>query len=65
MLLTAEAKLTAAWNTKCSRYDLCHVHSQSYWLRVKKPMILEMDNKGTIDLMNSWSLNGRTCHIDV
>ncbi len=28
-------------------------------------MILEMDNKGAVDLINSFSVGGRTHHIDV
>ena len=28
-------------------------------------MILEMDNKGAVDLANNWSVGGRTRHVDV
>jgi hypothetical protein len=31
-------------------------------LKVKKPMILEMDNKGAVDLSKNCSLLGRTRH---
>ena len=34
-------------------------------LKVKLPMLLEMDNKGAVDLANNWSMGGRTCHMDV
>ena len=34
-------------------------------LQVKKPMILWMDNKGSVDLFNGWSVNGRTRAIAV
>ena len=34
-------------------------------LQVELPMILEMDNKGTVDLANNWSVGGRTRHVDV
>ena len=34
-------------------------------LKVKLPMILEMDNKGAVDLANNWSVGGRTRHVDV
>ena len=34
-------------------------------LRVKKPMILEIDNKGVVGLANDWSVDGRICHIEV
>ncbi len=30
----------------------------SMGLKVKLPMILEMDNKGTVDLANNWSVGG-------
>jgi hypothetical protein len=29
-------------------------------LKVKKPMILEMDNKGAVDLSKNWSVSGLT-----
>ena len=28
-------------------------------------MVLEMDNKGAVDLANNWSMGGRTHHVDV
>ncbi len=28
-------------------------------------MVLQMKNKGAVDLINSFSIGGRTCHIDV
>ena len=28
-------------------------------------MILEIDNKGAVDIANGWSTNGRTRHVDV
>ena len=34
-------------------------------LQVNLPMILEMDNKGAVDLANNWSIGGRTRHVDV
>ena len=37
---------------------------ESMKLKVRKPMILESDNKGAIDLCNSWTVGGRTKHID-
>jgi hypothetical protein len=37
----------------------------SIGLKVKLPMILEMDNKGAVDLANNWSVGGRTRHVDV
>jgi len=31
---------------------------------VKLPMILEIDNKGTVNLINNWSVGGRTRHVE-
>jgi hypothetical protein len=33
-------------------------------LKVEFPMVLEMDTKGSVDLVNKFSVCGRTCHID-
>ena len=38
---------------------------ESMGLKVKLPMLLEMDNKGVVDLANNWSVGGRTRHVDV
>ncbi len=38
---------------------------ESLGLRVKLPMVLEMDNQGAVYLANYWSIGGRTRHIDV
>ena len=37
----------------------------SMGLTVELPMVLEMDNKGAVDLANNWSVGGRTRHVDV
>eukprot|EP01082_Thalassiosira_pseudonana_P003604 g3149.t1 g3149 contig12:1513564-1518213(-) len=34
-------------------------------LSVELPMVLEMDNSGAVDLANSYSVGGRTRHVDV
>jgi hypothetical protein len=34
-------------------------------LKVQLPMVLEIDNRGAVDLVNSFSVEGRTHHIDV
>jgi hypothetical protein len=34
-------------------------------LQVETPMVLQMDNKGAVELINSFSSGGRTRHIDV
>jgi hypothetical protein len=33
-------------------------------LKVKYPMVIQVDNEGTKDLMNNWSIGGRTRHIE-
>ncbi len=38
---------------------------ESLGLRVKLPMVLEIDNQGAVYLANNWSVGGRTRHIDV
>ena len=37
---------------------------ESVGLQVEKPMDLEQDNKGAIDLTNNWQAGGRTRHIE-
>jgi hypothetical protein len=37
---------------------------ESIGLKVKLPMLLEMDNKGAVDLANNWSIGGRTRHVE-
>jgi hypothetical protein len=38
---------------------------ESLGLRVRLPMVLEMNNQGAVYLANNWSAGGRTRHIDV
>ena len=38
---------------------------ESMGLKVKKPMILNVDNKGAKDLCDNWSVGGRTRHVEV
>jgi len=33
-------------------------------LQVKLPMMLEMDNKGAVELVNNYSVGGRTRHME-
>ena len=33
-------------------------------LQVKPPMLLDIDNRGTMDLVNNWSVGVRTRHIE-
>ena len=49
---------------ECAQDMLFVMHVlQSMGLEVEMPMILEVDNKGTVDLANNWSSAGRTRHI--
>jgi hypothetical protein len=47
--------------------DILFVYNilKSLGLKVQLPMVLEMDNKGAVNLANSWSVGGRTHHVDV
>lgn len=36
---------------------------ESLGLKVKVPMVPKVDNKGVVDLVNNWSVGGRTRHI--
>jgi hypothetical protein len=48
--------------------DMLFVYNilKSLGLKIQLPMVLEMDNKGAVDLANtnSWSVGGRTGHVD-
>ena len=63
-LSTTESELVAG--TQCAQ-DVLYVYKimTSIGLKVKLPMILEIDNRGTVDLANNWSIGGRTRHIEV
>ncbi len=63
-LLVTEAELYAT--TSCAQ-DMLFVYGvmRNMELKVNLPMILECDNKGTIDLSRNWSVGGRTRHVDV
>lgn len=62
-LSVTEAELIAL--TQCAQ-EMLHVMRllESMKLKVNKLMILESDNKGALDLCNSWTVGGRTKHID-
>jgi hypothetical protein len=63
-LSVTEAELAAA--TACSQDMLFAMRVlESIGLTVKKPMTLEVDNKGAKDLTHNWSVGGRTCHVNV
>ncbi len=63
-LSVMEAELYAA--ASCAQ-DMLFVWRmiQAMQLQVKLPMILQCNNKGTIDLSKNWSTGGRTRHVDV
>jgi hypothetical protein len=63
-LSVTEAELVSA--TTCAQSLLFHYRLLSdLGLRVKLPMILEMDNKGARDLICNWSAGGRLRHVDI
>ncbi len=63
-LSVTEAELVAA--TQCAQDMLFAMRVvESMGLKVKKPMILEIDNKGAVDLTHNWSVGGRTRHVEV
>jgi hypothetical protein len=47
--------------------DMIHVKQliKSMKLKVKLPMEIRVDNKGAKDLVNNWSIGGRTRHVGV
>jgi hypothetical protein len=63
-LSVMEAELVAA--TQCAHDMLFTMRAvESMGLKVKKPMIIEIDNKGAVDLTHNWSVSGRTRHVEV
>ena len=56
---------TAAGVTEAQDMVYSHNVLTSLGLKVKLPMVLEMDNKGAVDLANSLSVGGRTRHVEV
>jgi hypothetical protein len=63
-LSVTEAELVAA--TQCAQDMLFNMGIlESMGLKVKKPMILEIDNKGAVDLSHNWSAGGWTRHVEV
>ena len=63
-LSSAESELASA--TSCVQ-DMLYVMRviESIGLHVKKPMILKVDNRGAVGLANSWTVGGRTRHVEV
>jgi hypothetical protein len=63
-LLSCKAELNAA--VLCAQ-DMMYQKNmlESIRLKVELSMILEMDNKGAVNLVNSFSVGGRTQHINI
>ena len=63
-LSSAEAELVAG--TSCAQ-DMLYVKRtlESMGLAVTLPMMLYIDNKGTVDLANNWTVSGRTRHVEI
>ncbi len=49
----------------CARHAIHKNVLDLMGLKIKLPMILEMDNKGAVNLGNNWSVGGQTRHVDV
>jgi len=63
-LSATESELASA--THCAQDMLFVMRTlESMGLKVKKPMLLCVDNKGAKDLANNWSCGGRTRHVEV
>jgi hypothetical protein len=62
-LSVMEAELFAATN---NAQDMLYTKRiiESFGLSVQLPMILEVDNKGAVDLVNNYSVGGRTRHVE-
>jgi hypothetical protein len=63
-LSVTEAELFAA--TQCAQdmlFVMCILNSLG--LKVELPMILEIDNRGAVDITNNWAIGGRTRHVEV
>jgi hypothetical protein len=63
-LSVTEAELIAA--VECAQEMISHMGLlNELGLQVNLPMILRMDNQGSIDLITNWNCGGWTQHIDV
>ena len=63
-LLVSEAELVAV--TNCIQ-DMLYIRNvlELMGLKVKVPMKVDLDNKGAKDIINNWSVGGRTRHVGV
>lgn len=64
VLSVTEAELYSA--VQCAQ-DMLFVMSMMNNIRVKVklPMVLEVDNKGAVDLTNNWTVGRRARHVEV
>ena len=63
-LSVTESELTAG--ASCAQDMLFAMRVlESVGLKVQKPMILLIDNKGAVDYVNNWSTGGRMRHVSV
>jgi hypothetical protein len=64
VLLVTEAELFASTN---NAQDMLYTKRiiESLGLHVQFPMILEVDNKGAVDLVNNYNVGGRTRHVEM
>ncbi len=61
--MAATEELSTKSMTQLNHYNVLGVDENK--LQVETPMVLQMDNKGAVDLINSFSIGGCTHHIDV
>jgi hypothetical protein len=63
-LSVTESELVSG--TECAQHMMrAYRVITSVGLQVELPMILNIDNRGAVDLSNNWSVGGRTRHMDV
>jgi hypothetical protein len=62
-LSVKEAEIFAATNNE---QDMLYTKRiiESLGLYVQLPKILEVDNKGALDLVDNYRVGGRTCHVE-
>ena len=63
-LSITEVELTQATSTAQDMLYVMRV-MESMGLKVKKPMVLKVDNKGAKDIAHNWSVGGRLRHVQV
>ena len=62
-LLANEAELDAG--VSCAQYMMYALRViKSLELQVELPMLLKIENSGTVDLAKNWSVDGRTRNIE-